>query len=647
MHGRLLTRLRPDSGAWLVAACVAAGTALVLAREWKFGVALHLDSVLYISVARSLLAGEGFMQVVGGPMDGWPPLYPLLLAAASLFVFDPHAVAGPLNAVIFGLTVLLVGHWLRQRLESRWLALWACLATMLSLPLVREASWAMTEPLFILTATLSLTHLDRFLREGRDASLLWAAAFAALTCLTRYIGVALVAATALLLILQQGAVPLQKAKRIALHSLVALAPVCLWMARNYLLVGHITGLQPSVTYSISPTDFLVYVLAVLASWLHPEWISMEITLAAQGALLAFCVALAAATAHLIIRAPAHWRGFCVFSAFALTYLGTLAAVMLGVSWTFLDPRYLTPLCLPILLMSAFAADNLLKRSWAKGRVGITRHAAKLALLTPLYLWLGYSATLQAGHIRQWLADSPERSLTNSKWTRSQTIQYMQKAPREGPIYSNEVIPLYIHSDPTKEYHRLRPQEDQLRRLAENAESGAYIVWFYDDWWIGRNFRYNDFHLRALPNAEVAADLFDGLVLRLQPSGEFDDDAYQARQAERANAVINSAGRKAINSNFAVHIDQDALTYIKKSCTKADTTAKFFLHIWPAAKRDLPQHRRSYGHDNLDLEFDRRGFRFAGRCAARINLPEYRMVRIATGQWETGKGKIWKGEIDFP
>ena len=646
MHGRLLTRLRPDSFVLLPALCAAAGVALVLAREWKFGVALHSDSVFYISVARSLLAGEGFMQVVWGPMGVWPPLYPLLLAAASLFVFDPHTVAGPVNAVIFGLIVLLVGHWLQRRLESRWLALWACLATMLSLPLVREASWAMTEPLFILTATLSLTHLDRFLREGRDASLLWAAAFAALTCLTRYIGVALVAAVALLLISQPGAAPWQKVRNIALHSLIALAPVGLWMARNYLLFGHIAGKQAGVTYSISPTDFLDYVLRVLASWLHPQWASREIPLAAEAALLVFCLALTAATVRLIIRTPAHWRGFCVFSTFALTYLGTLAATMFGVSWTFLDPRYLTPLCLPILLMSAFAADNLLRRSQAKERTRLMRHSAKFALLAPLCLWLGYSAALQTGQIRRGLIDGPERSLTNSKWTGSQTIQYMQEALGEGPIYSNDVIPLYIHSDPTRAHHYLGPQEDQLHRLAENAGSGAYIVWFYD-WWIGGNLHYNDFHLRALPNAEVAADLFDGLVLRLKPSVGFDEDSYQADQSERASAVIDSAGRKAINSNFAVHIDQDALTYIKGSCTKADTAAKFFLHIWPAAKRDLPQHRRRYGYDNLDFRFDRRGFRFADWCAARINLPGYRIVRLKTGQWEAGKGTVWEGEITLP
>ncbi len=645
MRHRLLTRLRPDGFTLLLTALAAGGAALVLARELNFGVALHNDSVIYISVARSLLAGEGFMQITWGPMAHWPPLYPLLLAAASLFVFDPHEVAGLVNATIFGLIVFFVGRWLRQRLQSRFLVLWAGLATMLSFPLVWEASWAMTEPLFILMATLSLTHLDKFLRGGQGAALLWASVFAALTCLTRYMGVALVAASALLLLSQPGVAPLQKARRIASHALISLSPVCLWMMRNYLIWGHVTGRQPGVTYSISPTDFLDGVLRVLASWLHPEWILEQFPLAAEVSLLAFCLALAMTTAYLFVRAPAHWRGFCVCSAFALTYLATLAATMGGISWTFLDPRYLTPLCLPLLLMTAFAADNLLWRSGVKGRAGTIQSTSKFALVASLCLWLGYSATLQAGQIRLALGDGPAHSLTNSKWTGAKVIQYIQENPVEGPIYSNEVIPLYMHSDPTKAYHYLRPQEHDLRRLIENAEDGASIVWFYDQW-VGGKLHYSDFHIRALPNAEIAADLPDGLVLRLKPSGRFDEAAYQAGKSARANEVINAAGRVALRSKFTVHVSQGTLTYTRDSCTKADTAAKFFLHVTPENKDDLPLHRRLYGYDNLDFEFDRRGFRFAERCAVRINLPEYRIVRIATGQFETGKGRIWKGEIAF-
>ena len=372
---------------------------------------------------------------------------------------------------------------------------------------------------------------------------------------------------------------------------------------------------------------------------------MEISLAAEAALLAACLALTAATAHLIIHSPTHWRGFCIFSAFALTYLGTLAATMFGISWTFLDPRYLTPLCLPILLMLAFAADNLLRRCKAKERTGIMRHSAKFALLAPLCLWLGYSAALQAGQIRRGLVDGPERSLTNSKWSRSHTVQYMREISWKGTIYSNFILPLYIHSNPTNEYVQWTQNNFRLRRLSENAEGSAYVVWFYDSGWAGATFHYNDFHLRALPNTEIAAEFSDGLILRLKPSARFDKDAYQAGQSERANAIINSAGRAAIRSKFNVHVNQRTLTYIKAPCAKADTTAKFFLHIRPTARHDLPLHHRRYGYDNLDFEFVQRGFQFAGRCVARINLPEYPIASITTGQFSR-EGQIWKGKIDF-
>ena len=639
----LLPRLRRDRFTLLLGACAVTGALLVLARGLNFGVALHTAGI-HISVARSLLAGDGFMQIINGPMVNWPPLYPLLLAAATFFTFDPHAVAGPVNAIIFASTVLLVGLWLRQQLASRFLALWACLATMLAFPLVREASWASTEPLFILMSVLSLMHLDKFIREGRGPSLLWAAAFAALACLTRYIGIALAAASVLLLALQPGGEGgLRKARRIALYSLIALTPVCLWMTWNFVLVGNIVGKQFSVNYAISPAGFLHSVLDILATWLHPEWIAKQASLAGEASLLAIYLALALTTAYLIARPQPNWRGFTVFGAFALTYLAALAAAIISPIWVYVQSRYLTPVYVPLLLMATFAADNFLRRLPATDASGFKR-TARFGLLAALCLWIGYSAALQAGQIRQALGDGPARSLSNSKWANSKTIQYIQDAP-DGAMHSNAVFRLYIHSDPTKTYHALRPREDELRRLIETAEDGAYIVWFHDRR-VGKNLHYNDFHLRSLPDVEVAADFFDGLVLRLRPNRRFDEAAYRANKVKLANQIVNAAGPVAIGARFNVHIDRNALTYIKSSCSEADTAEKFFLHIRPQSEDDLPRHRRRYGFDNLDFKFNRRGFEIAEKCVARIRLPEYPIAHITTGQFVLRKGVIWVGEIAF-
>ena len=101
------------------------GAVLVLLQNHTYGPGLHWDSVNYIGVARSLLAGEGFTQFGGLTYNAWPPLYPILLAMPGLlFGIDPHAAAGPLNALLFGLTVFAAARWLLERITSRWLALW-------------------------------------------------------------------------------------------------------------------------------------------------------------------------------------------------------------------------------------------------------------------------------------------------------------------------------------------------------------------------------------------------------------------------------------------------------------------------------------------------------------------------------------------
>ena len=160
------------------------GAALILARQVNYGVGLFLDSTIYISVARHLLEGEGFVQLTNKELYvAWTPLYPLLLAAASLFVFDPLNVAGPLNAAIFGLTIAVAGHYLRQRIHSRFLILWACLAILFSIPLTLMANTAMSEaplssslsPSLYSTPTISYIKASGHPCFGWQCSLLWPA----------------------------------------------------------------------------------------------------------------------------------------------------------------------------------------------------------------------------------------------------------------------------------------------------------------------------------------------------------------------------------------------------------------------------------------------------------------------------------------
>ena len=70
-------------------------------RRGRFGPALlglaalggALDSINYLAVAEHLPEGRGFRKYDLSAYAEQPPLYPLLLAAASLGVFEPIRVA--------------------------------------------------------------------------------------------------------------------------------------------------------------------------------------------------------------------------------------------------------------------------------------------------------------------------------------------------------------------------------------------------------------------------------------------------------------------------------------------------------------------------------------------------------------------------
>ena len=367
-----LARFRPDGLTLLIAATAALGIGLVLAREATYGASLSWDSLLYVAVAQNLLAGEGFVDPTGGPHTLWPPFYPLLLSGAGLGMLPPHDVIDPLNAVMFGATIFFVGQYLRHRIESRFLVVWACLTLALALPLSDLAASALAGSAFILLATLALIQADKFLDQSKVSSLILAAVFSALAWQTRHIGVTVPVFVGLLLLLQQGASLPQRAKRIGLFSLIAALPTALWLLRNYLAVGDLPGNRLPVDYSLS--GILADVVNGLWGWTHYHqpasvWMSFEslpLKITAL-TLLALTVAILIIAGWVYFREQRekrlsfNRRPYYVFGGFALAYIPMLiAAIMLGNTGHGVEPRYLAPLYIPLLIAIVFALDGFLR-----------------------------------------------------------------------------------------------------------------------------------------------------------------------------------------------------------------------------------------------------------------------------------------------
>ncbi len=535
---RVVVRIRPGGYVLLLAVLAVLGGCLVLSRQVAYGVGLELDSAHYIGVAKKILVGEGFTEPFGGGQyNGWAPLYPALLAAAGFLVFDPRDVAGLLNAVIFGLTIFVAGRWLRRRIYSRFLVAWACLAVVLSIPLTRSASYAMSETTFILFATLSLIRIDGFLLGGKRTDLVWAAVFTALACLTRYLGVTLIAAVLPLLLLRPGVALREKVKHCAAYTLISLIPVGLWVLRNTLLTGKPTGSQglqgPS---NDTLPEILSATLADLSRWVLLWLPSDPVRIAASASAAMVLLALSIAVWYALVRsqrspnASAHWSSFYLFGGFALVYLGILVAAQ---TVTFGEPaggRYLYPVYIPLLFAWVFVLDRLYISERAGGfleTIGAlpvigtiaqgsrARHVRLLPVIAVLAssLWLLAHAPLTAREI--WLANS-ERGLglANSTWVDSEVLQYMRDAPIDSRVISS--IPTVILYADVREYVFLSHELDAARRKIAAASDGDHVVWLYSNT-IG--YTYDDADLRALPELEEVADLPDGVIFRIAEDAE--------------------------------------------------------------------------------------------------------------------------------
>ena len=145
------------------------------------------------------------------------------------------------------------------------------------------------------------------------------------------------------------------------------------------------------------------------------------------------------------------------------------------------------------------------------------------------------------------------------------------------------------------------------------------------------------------------------ALDLTP-GAFIQDIPDIYDRARIAAIAGDFGERLADSDFDIYLDKDAnkdgyedrrrLIYIKQPCAADDAQPKFFLHITPARPRDLPAHRREYGFDNLDFNFNGNEIKTSGgRCVAMLDLPDYPIQRIRTGQ-HTPAGALWQADINL-
>ena len=510
--------------AFLLVALAILGAALILLRNHPYGPAITGDSVIYIGTAENLLAGEGWIEPNDRIYVVFGPLYPALLAALGfLSGLEPRAVAGTLNAILFGLTVFIAGHWLQRRITSRWLALWGALAIVFS-PLTRMFDYAMPETLFIFLTTAALFCMDRFLHEGRRAALIQTALLIVLACMTRTAGSLLIIALGALLLLRPGARPLDRMKHCAAFTLLCGILVSSRLLHGMLTVGAPLG-YPEGPQNYTMSDFLTTAFSSLKGWLTPG-LPPEETIALGAVMLA---ALATAFGFALVRRRP-WPTFYLCAGLVLLYfilMGIIAKMTYPlnhqgpVSSHWMGHRYWTPIYIPLLIALVFLLDRWL--IWPRGkpiRLMSFRFRPREALLALLLLiWLGGALELNQQDISR-ASEGRGKHYANLRHVNDDALRFIRETPasgkvylNKGPWYSRDHF-FYFHTRrPIRDLHYLPPDLEQLRQTVEAAAAGELLVWF------GPNtptlHSYGLAELDALPALERVASLPSGIVFRVK------------------------------------------------------------------------------------------------------------------------------------
>lgn len=88
-----------------------------------------------------------------------------------------------------------------------------------------------------------------------------------------------------------------------------------------------------------------------------------------------------------------------------------------------------------------------------------------------------------------------------------------------------------------------------------------------------------------------------------------------------------------------------LAYVLEPCAESDLDERFFLNVFPADARDLPDDARARGFEafRFAAEAEHRG----ARCTVTQALPDYDIAELETGQYRPGVSRAWTERVTFP
>ena len=177
--------------------------------------------------------------------------------------------------------------------------------------------------------------------------------------------------------------------------------------------------------------------------------------------------------------------------------------------------------------------------------------------------------------------------------------------------------------------------------------------------VNRSFQFGDHSARAGDICVATLELPGYAIERIRTgqnaadgggdvwNADVDLAAIAAAQATYESVAAGDYGAPVVRSRFDVYMRDRSLAYIKSPCVPADADAGVFLHVFPADPAELPADRLEYGFISMSFQFANYGAYAGDMCVATLELPDYAIERIRTGQDdESSGGDEWRAAVNL-
>jgi len=446
------------------------GFILILIYTGHSGIGLSPDSIVYVSVARNIFDHGSLIEYGLKPVVDFPVFYPFFLSVITFFSRVDIVTCAPyLNALLFAGLIFCTGYLIDFfRESSRLYKVTVLLTIAISPSLFDVYTMLWSETLFILLTILFIAALTSYLRTYSITRLLICALIAAVTCVTRYAGITLIATGLMVMVFDRSFEWRKKTLHCFIFSLLSVLLLIANLVRNRMVSGELTG--PREAGITSLRDNVFYYGKVVCWWFpvlenHPAiYVFVSIFL-----FVVICIAFLKRSWF----AGNYTTAENCFTASFIVYTVFIIGVSTLSHFEQINNRFISPLFVPMLITITCWIPKTLRR------LSMPLRYTALVFISLAAIAFELNELKKLDGMYQEARDYGIAGYADNSWKNSQTAGFLREHPRifkpKYELYSNAAEAVYF--DGRQRAISLPHCVDKKDVYEFFLKKAMYLIWF--------------------------------------------------------------------------------------------------------------------------------------------------------------------------